>query len=30
MLDDATKYKGLEEKVKVKDVSQLVADQISK
>jgi Fe-S oxidoreductase len=30
MLDDATKYKGLEEKVKVKDISQLVADQISK
>jgi Fe-S oxidoreductase len=30
MLDDATKYKGLEEKVKVKDVSQLVAEQLIK
>jgi hypothetical protein len=30
MLDDATKYKGLEEKVKVKDVSQLVAEQVVK
>jgi Fe-S oxidoreductase len=30
MLDDATKYKGLEEKVKVKDVSQLVSEQVVK
>lgn len=28
MLDDATKYKGVEEKVKVRDISQLVAESL--
>lgn len=28
MLDDATKYKGVEDKVKVKDISQIVAESL--
>ncbi len=30
MLDDATKFKGVEDKVKVRDISQLVAENIEK